>query len=71
MLANRDWISLSNTLSNHANELAVAGSGDVAASERVAKSAKLSVACSADIDDYASNSLKARVAGSGDIRFKK
>ncbi|MGN7738633.1 GIN domain-containing protein [Pseudomonas sp. 22526] len=45
----------------------VAGSGDVDASELVATSAKLSVVGSGDIDAYVSNSVKARVAGSGDI----
>lgn len=45
----------------------VAGSGDVDASELVAMSADLSVAGSGDIDAYVTQSVKARVAGSGDI----
>ena len=45
----------------------IAGSGDVDASELVATSAKLSVVGSGDIDAYVSDSVKARVAGSGDI----
>lgn len=48
----------------------VAGSGDVDASELVATSANLSVAGSGDIDAYVSNSVKARVAGSGDIAVR-
>ena len=45
----------------------MAGSGDVDASELVAKSAKLSMVGSGDIDAYVSDSVKARVMGSGDI----
>lgn len=45
----------------------VAGSGDVDTSELVATSAKLSVVGSGDIDAYVRDSVKARVAGSGDI----
>ncbi|CAI9898924.1 DUF2807 domain-containing protein [Pseudomonas aeruginosa] len=48
-------------------EAEVAGSGDVDASELVAMSAALSVAGSGDIDAYVTQSVKARVAGSGDI----
>ncbi|HHK1717005.1 TPA: DUF2807 domain-containing protein [Pseudomonas aeruginosa] len=45
----------------------VAGSGDIDASELVALSASLAVAGSGDIDAYVSRSVRARVAGSGDI----
>lgn len=45
----------------------VAGSGDVDASELFTTSAALSVAGSGDIDAYVTQSVKARVAGSGDI----
>jgi hypothetical protein len=45
----------------------VAGSGDVGACDLVAMSAELSVAGSGDISAYVTQSVKARVAGSGDI----
>lgn len=45
----------------------MAGSGDVDASELVAMSAELSVAGSGDIDAYVTQSVKARVAGCGEI----
>lgn len=45
----------------------VAGSGDVDTSELVAMSAVLSVSGSGDIEAYVTQSVKARVAGSGDI----
>lgn len=48
-------------------DVEVAGSGDVDASELVAMSAELSVAGSGDIDAYVRQSVKARIAGSGDI----
>ncbi|MDU4254493.1 GIN domain-containing protein [Pseudomonas sp.] len=45
----------------------VAGSGDVDTSELVAMTAEISVAGSGDIDAYVTHSVRARVAGSGDI----
>ncbi|WP_323011516.1 GIN domain-containing protein [Castellaniella sp.] len=45
----------------------VAGSGDVDVSELVATSADFSIAGSGDIDAYVTHSVKARIAGSGDI----
>lgn len=45
----------------------VAGSGDVDASELVSATAELSVVGSGDIEAYVQQSVKARVAGSGDI----
>ncbi|ENG0049901.1 DUF2807 domain-containing protein [Pseudomonas aeruginosa] len=45
----------------------VAGSGDVDVSELVAMSADLTVAGSGDIDAFVTKSVRARVAGSGDI----
>ncbi|MDT4835841.1 putative auto-transporter adhesin, head GIN domain [compost metagenome] len=48
-------------------EAEVAGSGDVDASELVAMTAELSVAGSGDIEAHVRQSVKARVAGSGDI----
>jgi hypothetical protein len=48
-------------------EAEVAGSGDVDTSELTAVSAVLSVSGSGDIDAFVTQSVKARVAGSGDI----
>jgi len=48
-------------------EVEIAGSGDVDASDLVAAAARLSVAGSGDIDAHVTRSVKARIAGSGDI----
>ena len=48
-------------------EVEVAGSGDVDASDLMAMSASLAVAGSGDIDAHVSQSVRARIAGSGDI----
>ncbi|MCH2194297.1 head GIN domain-containing protein [Kordia sp.] len=51
-------------------EMALSGSGDIHASKLQAKSAKVSLAGSGDIRLHATDYLKARVAGSGDITCK-
>ncbi|HEK3608634.1 hypothetical protein PAE975_6099 (plasmid) [Pseudomonas aeruginosa] len=48
-------------------DVQVDGSGDVDVSELVAVSAELSISGSGDIDAHVTRSVKARVAGSGDI----
>ncbi|EKF7417495.1 TPA: DUF2807 domain-containing protein [Pseudomonas aeruginosa] len=48
-------------------EVEIAGSGDVDASDLVAAAARLSIAGSGDIDAHVTRSVKARIAGSGDI----
>ena len=48
----------------------VAGSGDVDVSELVAMSAGLSVSGSGEIDAFVSQSVSARVTGSGDIKVR-
>ncbi|MEM6718136.1 MAG: head GIN domain-containing protein [Bacteroidota bacterium] len=51
-------------------EIALSGSGDIHAYGLKAKSATVSLAGSGDIRVHATDYLKARVAGSGDITFK-
>ena len=51
-------------------EIALSGSGDIHAYKLQAKSAKVSLAGSGDIRLHASEYIKARVAGSGDITYK-
>ncbi len=51
-------------------EIALSGSGDIHAYQLKAKSAKVSLAGSGDIRLHATDYLKARVAGSGDITYK-
>ncbi|AXG72033.1 putative auto-transporter adhesin, head GIN domain [Kordia sp. SMS9] len=51
-------------------EIALSGSGDIHAYKLTAKSAKVSLAGSGDIRVHATDYLKARVAGSGDITYK-
>ncbi|HHQ2717276.1 TPA: GIN domain-containing protein [Pseudomonas aeruginosa] len=48
-------------------EVEIAGSGDVDASDLVAAAARLSIAGSGGIDAHVTRSVKARIAGSGDI----
>lgn len=50
-------------------EAEVAGSGDIDATELVSDRARLSVAGSGDIEAHVRRSVKAKVAGSGDIRI--
>ncbi|WP_430409460.1 head GIN domain-containing protein [Kordia sp.] len=51
-------------------EVKLAGSGDIHAYKLKANNVVVSLAGSGDIRVYAENSLKARVAGSGDITYK-
>ncbi|WP_298419561.1 head GIN domain-containing protein [uncultured Kordia sp.] len=51
-------------------EIKLAGSGDIHAYKLKAKNAVVTLAGSGDIRLYAAESLKARVAGSGDITYK-
>ncbi|QHI36029.1 hypothetical protein IMCC3317_13820 [Kordia antarctica] len=51
-------------------EVRLAGSGDIHAYKLKTKNANVSLAGSGDIRVYVENSLKARVAGSGDITYK-
>lgn len=51
-------------------EVKLAGSGDIHAYKLKAKNTVVSLAGSGDIRVYAENSIKARVAGSGDITYK-
>lgn len=51
-------------------EVSIAGSGDVDAVELIAAQANLLIAGSGDIDAYVTQSVKARVAGSGDILIR-
>jgi hypothetical protein len=51
-------------------EIALSGSGDIHAYTLKAKSAKVSLAGSGDIRVHATDYMKARVAGSGDITYK-
>jgi len=49
---------------------AVAGSGDIKAFDLQAENAKASIAGSGDIEIYSTQSIEARVSGSGDIQYK-
>lgn len=49
---------------------ALAGSGDIEAFELLAENAKVSIAGSGDIETNCSQSIEARVSGSGDIQYK-
>lgn len=51
-------------------EMKLAGSGDIHAYKLTAKNALVSLAGSGDIRLYVEDSIKARVAGSGDITYK-